>query len=203
MHCMFDSQLPLLQVATKLAAAAAVANVAPLLAATSAALIRRRRIVKLFDILTSHLVAKCRAATHASMLHDFQHIYCSSMWQIENAYSQEGRRCSQANYVKVGRGRLAAAELSLAKRLAGIEPGLIMAAGLVGNVCNPNQTMAQTSTVRPCPRPCCCPLLTVDNYSKQIRTRCMPPPVAAAAVTGGKTSDENRQQQQPQQQRAV
>lgn len=28
MHCMFDSQLPLLQVATKLVAAAAVANVA-------------------------------------------------------------------------------------------------------------------------------------------------------------------------------
>lgn len=112
MHCMFDSQLPLLQVATKLAAAAAVANVAiavavavPLLAATSAALIRRRRIVKLFDILTSHLVAKCRAATHASMLHDFQHIYCSSMWQIENAYSQGGGRGSRANYVKVGRGR--------------------------------------------------------------------------------------------------
>lgn len=72
MHCMFDSQLPLLQVATKLVAAAAVANVAIaavfvavaiaaplLLAATSAALIRRRRTVKLFDILTSHLVANC------------------------------------------------------------------------------------------------------------------------------------------------
>lgn len=69
---MFDSQLPLLpllQVATNLFAAAAVANVAIaavfvavaplLLAATSAALIRRRRTVKLFDILTSHLVAKC------------------------------------------------------------------------------------------------------------------------------------------------
>lgn len=111
---MFDSQLPLLQVATKLAAVANVAvpvAAAPLLAATSAALIRRRRIVKLFDILTSHLVAKCRLPHMPPCCIIFNTFTVAACGKLKTHIVREGRQMggglqgSRANYVKVGRGR--------------------------------------------------------------------------------------------------